>query len=219
MVPAGRASLIIANNPIFITLCAAIFFREPLSTRKVAGVLVSVCGAVLAISKGDPASLFEGGVGRGDGFMFCCVLSWVTYTLVGKAVLAKLSPLVTVTYSALIGTLGLGLPVMASGRLAQLGQYSLVNWLSMAYLGIFGTVIGFIWYYEGIQAIGAAKSSLFINVVPLSAIVMAYLFLGEPMTFSLVSGTLLVVAGVYLTTAPGKQAGLSATMAIRGGPS
>ncbi len=218
LVPAGRASLIIANNPIIIAIGAAIFFREPLGARKVTGVLVSVCGAILAISKGDPASLFEGGVGLGDGFMFCCVLSWVTYTLVGKAVLTGLSPLVTVTYSALIGTLGLGLPVLAGGGLGQMGRYSLVSWLSLAYLGIFGTVIGFIWYYEGIKAIGAAKASLFINVVPLSAMVMAYLFLGEPMTFSLVSGTLLVVAGVYLTSTPGRRASLSAKMAVRSGP-
>lgn len=205
LVLAGRASLIIANNPIMITLFAALFFREPLSARKIIGVFVSVSGAVIAISKGDPASLLRGGLGLGDGLIFCCVLSWVAYTLVGKAVLTGLTPLVTVTYSALIGTLGLGVPALTAGLLGRVGQFSPVSWLSLAYLGIFGTVIGFIWYYEGVRTIGATRASLFINFVPLGAIVMAYLILGEPMTLSLVTGTLLVVGGVYLTSVPGRK--------------
>lgn len=205
LVPAGRASVIIANNPILITLFAALIFREPLNGRKITGVLISVCGAVIAISKGDPGSLLRGGLGWGDVLIFCCVLSWVAYTLVGKAVLGDLSPLVAVAYSALIGTLGLGVPALGAGLLGQMGGYSLGSWMSLAYLGIFGTVVGFIWYYEGIRAIGAARASLFINFVPLGAIVMAFLFLGEPLTLSLVTGTLLVVSGVYLTSMPARQ--------------
>jgi drug/metabolite transporter (DMT)-like permease len=202
LVSAGRASVIIANNPIMITLFAAFIFREPLNARKVIGVLVSVSGAIVAISKGDPASLFQGGLGWGDGMIFCCVLSWVAYTLVGKAVLAGLSPLVAVTYSALIGTLGLGGAALGTGLLGGMAGYDLVNWLSLGYLGVFGTVIGFIWYYEGVRAIGAARASLFINFVPLGAMGMAFVLLGEPVTLSLVAGTLLVISGVYLTSAP-----------------
>jgi drug/metabolite transporter (DMT)-like permease len=94
---------------------------------------------------------------------------------------------------------------MGAGLLERVGTFSLVNWLSLAYLGIFGTVIGFIWYYEGIRAIGAGRASLFINFVPLGAILMGYLFLGEPVTLSLVAGTLLVVGGVYLTSITPKK--------------
>jgi drug/metabolite transporter (DMT)-like permease len=203
LVSAGRASVIIANNPIIITLFAALLFREALSTRKVIGVLVSVGGAVIAISKGDPASLLRGGLGWGDALIFCCVLSWVAYTLVGKAVLTGLSPLVTVTYSACIGTVGLGVPALGAGLLTRMGDFTMTSWLSLAYLGIFGTVVGFIWYYEGVRTIGAARASLFINFVPLGAIVMAFLILGEPVTISLVTGAFLVVSGVYLTSLPG----------------
>ncbi|MDJ0781023.1 MAG: DMT family transporter [Desulfosarcinaceae bacterium] len=218
LVPAGRASVIIATNPIIITLSAALLFREPLSTRKLTGVVVSVCGAVIAISKGHPASLMQGGLGWGEVLIFCCVLSWVVYTLVGKAILGDLSPLVAVTYAALFGTIGLGIPALGAGLLAQVGGYSLVNWLSLAYLGVFGTVVGFIWYYEGVRAIGAARASLFINFVPLGAIVMAFGLLGEPVTLSLVAGTLLVVCGVYLTSTPGRKDAIAAEDPVRREP-
>jgi drug/metabolite transporter (DMT)-like permease len=56
-----------------------------------------------------------------------------------------------------------------------------------------------VWYYEGIQKIGPTKAGLFINVVPLSAVVMAYFLLNEPMTLSLLVGTVLVSAGIFLT--------------------
>jgi drug/metabolite transporter (DMT)-like permease len=199
-ITAGRASVIIAINPILITLFAAVIFREPINRYKFLGVVVSVCGAVIAISQGHPASLLKGGLGWGDAFIFCCVLSWVAYTLVGKAVLGGLSPLVAVAYSAFIGAIGLGVPALGAGLVGRMAGFSVTNWLSLAYLGIFGTVVGFIWYYEGIRAIGAGRASLFINFVPLGAIAMGYLVLGEPVTLSLVAGTLLVVGGVYLTS-------------------
>jgi drug/metabolite transporter (DMT)-like permease len=71
--------------------------------------------------------------------------------------------------------------------------------LGIFYLGIFGTVVGFVWYYEGIKKIGPTKASLFINFVPVSAVILAFLILDEPITLSLFIGTILVCAGVYLT--------------------
>ena len=69
----------------------------------------------------------------------------------------------------------------------------------MGQLGFFGTVAGFVWYYEGIQKIGPTKAGLFINFVPVSAVILAFFVLREPMTTSLLLGTLLVVTGVFLT--------------------
>jgi drug/metabolite transporter (DMT)-like permease len=77
--------------------------------------------------------------------------------------------------------------------------YPAVAWLGLGYLAIFGTVLGFLWYYEGIQAIGATRASLFINFVPVSAVLMAFVILGEPLTFALLAGAALVTGGVFLT--------------------
>jgi drug/metabolite transporter (DMT)-like permease len=60
-------------------------------------------------------------------------------------------------------------------------------------------VRGFVWYYEGIKKIGPTKAGLFINVVPLSAVVLAFFLLNEPLTLSLLIGTVLVSTGIYLT--------------------
>jgi drug/metabolite transporter (DMT)-like permease len=198
LVTAGRASVIIANNPIIITGFSALFFKETLSTTKIAGILISVSGAVIAISGGNPLALFAGGIGVGDLYIFGCVLSWSAYSLIGKQVMRDLSPLVAVAYSAAVGVLALLIPACMEGMLVAVPGYSLLDWGNLVYLGVFGTVLGFVWYYEGIQVIGPSRASLFINFVPISAIFLAHIILNEPLTVSLLLGGTLVITGVTL---------------------
>jgi drug/metabolite transporter (DMT)-like permease len=199
LIEAGRASIIIANNPIFIALMSALIFRDRLNLLKVAGILISVSGAVTVITRGELLAGLGGGFGRGELFIFGCVASWVAYSLLGKSVMSELSPLVAVTYSSLIGAGCLFFPAAMEG-LWDSGSYSLAAWISVFYLGVFGTVLGFVWYYEGIKRIGPVRAGLFINFVPISAVLLGFLILDEPLTVSLLIGAVLVSSGVYLAT-------------------
>ena len=67
-------------------------------------------------------------------------------------------------------------------------------------------MLGFVWYYEGIKRIGAVRAGLFINFVPISAVLLAFLILDEPLTVSLLIGAVLVSSGVYLTTLGSRRA-------------
>lgn len=199
LISAGRASLIIANNPVFITLFAALIFKEKLSWLKAGGILLSVTGALIVISKGDPAALLRGGVGWGEILIFGCVASWVAYSLIGKTIMKDLSPLAAVTYSALIGTAALFIPAVAEGMMREIPLYTVLDWVCISYLGVFGTVLGFVWYYEGIKALGPTRAGQFINFVPVCAILLAFFILGEPITWSLLVGAGFVITGVSLT--------------------
>lgn len=199
IIEAGRASLIIATCPIFITLCSAIFLKEKIDVVKALGIVISVCGAVIVISKGNINRIFEGGLGQGEFYIFCCVLSWVAYSLIGKSVMNNLSPLASVSYSAVVGAVALFVPAFFEGLLRNIPSQSAVDWLCISYLGVFGTVVGFVWYYQGVKRIGPTKAGLFINFVPISAILCAFFILTEPITISLAVGAVLVISGVYLT--------------------
>lgn len=199
IIHAGRASVIIASNPVFIAFFASYLFKEKLSLAKFAGIIISVTGAVVVISRGNPLEIFEGSAGLGEVFIFFCVMSWVAYSLIGKAVMKDLSPLVSVAYSSVVGAIGLSIPAYLEGILQHFSHYTKMEWLGIFYLGFFGTVLGFVWYYEGIRAIGATKASQFINFVPISGVLLAFFLLAEPITPSLVVGTLMVCTGVYLT--------------------
>ena len=113
----------------------------------------------------------------------------------------SLSPLAAVSGAAVIGVIMLSIPAWQSGMMMEMPLYRPVDWAAIFYLGFFGTVLGFVWYYDGIKAIGPARAGLFINFVPLSAIIMGFLLLGETVTASLAIGAVLVVSGVILTNA------------------
>ena len=205
IIDAGRAALIIALNPIFICLLSACFFKERLTILKVIGILISVSVAIVVISRGDFSGIFSGGLGQGELYILVCVLSWASYSVIGKVVMKELSPLVAVTWSTLIGTLLLLVPAFSEGLFNNIFSLSGLDWAAIFYLGFFGTVVGFVWYYEAIQIIGATRAGLFINFVPISAIILAFFLLDEPVTMSLLTGALLVSSGVYLTNLPSKK--------------
>ena len=198
---AGRAALIVATNPVLISLLSALFFKERLNGIKGSGICLSVLGAMIVISNGRIADLGSYRIGTGELLIAGCVLSWVAYSLIGKAVMAQLSPLTSVAYSAVIGTALLLPPALFSGLGREIFGYGVRDWMNLFYLGFFGTVIGFSWYYQGIERIGPTRASVFINFVPVSAIVLAALILKEQITISIVLGTVLVISGVYMTNA------------------
>jgi len=199
IIEASRASLIIATCPIFITIFSAIFLKEKINLIKALGIIISICGAIVVISKGNISRIFETGLGLGELYIFCCVLTWVAYSLIGKAVMRNLSPLASVSYSAIVGAVALFIPACFEGLIRDIGNQSMLDWSCICYMGIFATVIGFVWYYQGVQRLGPTKTGLFINFVPVFAILCAFIILHEPITISLVVGTALVISGVYLT--------------------
>jgi drug/metabolite transporter (DMT)-like permease len=205
LIEAGRASVIVANNPILIALLSAAFLGERLNFLKVIGILISVTGAVLAISRGDLPSVLRGGFGWGEINIFGCVASWVAYTLLGKKVMSQLSPLAAVSYSSFAGTVCLLPAAWAEGLWAG-WPYSVSDWANAFFLGFLGTVLAFVWYYQGIQRLGPVRTVLFINFVPIFAIIFAKILLGEPLTLSLAAGAILVSSGVYLTTLGSRRA-------------
>ena len=201
-IEAGRAALIIALNPMVISLGAVLLFGERLTLLQSSGLFISLAGALLVISNGHPVQLLSGGFGRGEAAILGCVVSWAAYSLIGRKVLAAMTPLSAVFYSALFGSLLL-LPVtMVDGTLPSPRSYLRSDWLALLYLGVCGTAIGFSLYYRAIRSIGSARSGVFINLVPLFSILLGWLMLGETIKSSVLAGGIILLIGVYLTNRP-----------------
>lgn len=203
-VDAGRAAVIIAMNPIGVAIGAALFFGEAMTRRKALGILLAVSGAVTAITHGNPLGLAGEAVSSGDLWISCCVLCWCAYSLLGKVAMRDLTPPAAVTWGSILGAAALLPFALAEGMIGSLGEYSATSWASVFYLGFFGTVLGFTWYYEGVNRIGASRAAVFINFVPVWGILLGWLMLGEGIDLSLAAGVVLVLSGVWLANRPGK---------------
>jgi drug/metabolite transporter (DMT)-like permease len=200
MVEASRAALIVPTNPAFTALFAAIFLRERLGAVRAVGVALSVAGALWVLARGNLFSLAELSFGTGELLLVLCIFLWSAYTLIGRVALSTLSPLALTAYVMLAGALPLSVP--AAQEHESLGRVTAEGWAAMAYLVVFGTVIPFLWFYEGVKKLGAARAAQFINLVPPLAVMQAILILDEPFTPALGTGMALVVAGLYLTNRP-----------------
>ena len=201
-VTASRASLIMALNPAVTLLGAAWLLREPLTRRNAVGIAVALLGVLVVLSHGRPLTLLNGDIGIGDVVLLGCPVSWALYTLLGKTMLKGLSPIAATTYAALTGTAMLGTVAAVTGDLG-VPTVSWRAWGAIAFVGFFSTAVAFVWFYEAVRSIGPARTSVFINLVPVSAITLGVLILGERVDVSIVAGGALIVFGVWLLNRPG----------------
>jgi drug/metabolite transporter (DMT)-like permease len=198
--PAGRSSVVVAMTPTVVSVASIIFFKDRFSLLRILGLMVALFGVSWAISGGDLASLLRGEIGRGDLYIFGAMLSWATFSVVGKVILRELAPRLAITYACLIGTVALAVPAVLEGGLVGVPQYSLKMWLSLAYLGLMGTVLAFILYYQAIKSIGPSKTAVFINLVPIWAMILSTIVLRERVTLPIMLGAAMVIGGVFLTS-------------------
>ncbi len=200
LVEASRAALIVPTNPAFTALFAALFLRERLGRMRALGILLCVAGALWVLCRGDPRAFASLELGPGELLLVLCIFMWSAYTLLGSVALSSLSPLALTAYVMLAGSLPVAVPAWLEQE--SLAGVTWQGWAAMAYLVVFGTVIPFLWFYEGVKALGAARAAQFINLVPPLALAESVLLLGEPFTPALLVGAALVVAGLYLTNRP-----------------
>jgi drug/metabolite transporter (DMT)-like permease len=134
----------------------------------------------LVLCGGDPGALFHGGLGSGDLCILGCVACWAAYTLAGRAVMARVSPLSAVTWSCLLGGAFLFPPAFFGGLAADMARAGPADWLHLLFFGIMATGYGFFWYYEGIKTIGASRAGVYINLVPVVAVLLGFWPWGRP---------------------------------------
>ncbi len=198
-VTAGRAALIVACIPVCIAASSALLFRERFGPQRIAGTLLSLAGVAVIISDGAPWEMLRGGVSAGDLLILGCVASWTTYSLGGKAAMRSLSPLTCVTWSCVTGCVMLFAAALPQGLWQDVQRARVLDWLCIVYLGVLATGLAYYWYYKAIQVIGATRSGVFINLVPVFAVVFGYLLLGEVLHLSLLAGGAMAISGVWLT--------------------
>lgn len=195
-IEAGRTALFVSLSPILTILVMRIFFQERLSQINYLGVCLALIGTLIVVIKGEFFAAFTQSFGMGEIMMCGAVLSWVIYTICFKQTQAP--ALTMTTYSVLWGTGFLLLSAWPELRSSGLMDISWSSWLSILYLGAFGTVLAFIWYAEAIHRIGASRTIVFNNLVPVFAVLLAFLILKEPITWSMLLGGSLSFIGVIL---------------------
>ena len=194
LVPASHGALLVALNPIMVMLFSSWRYGEKIKTTSIAGMLISMIGVALVISRGNLLELFSS-FQWGDAFMLGCPVTWAMYTLAGKDALKTTTPLQASAWASLTGCAMLLLfagtetfPDFVPGKV----------WIALAYLGIIGTVLAFVWYYEGVVKLGVTKTAIFNNLVPVFALILSVFILKEQVHMYTYIGGAFVICGVVI---------------------
>jgi drug/metabolite transporter (DMT)-like permease len=199
---AANAAILQAATPVLVALGARAYLGERLRRRQQAGVAVSALGVLVVVTDGRLWTLRLQDLRAGDFITLAGLVAWMTYTVYGKRVITTHSPAVTTTAAYVAGTCVLVAEAALTAPLFPRPVLTSVRaWTVVVYHALFGAV-AHIWWYRAVDRVGASRAAVFMNVTPIVGVVMAASLLQEPVGIWEVLGTLLVLAGVTLTTAP-----------------
>jgi drug/metabolite transporter (DMT)-like permease len=195
---ATNAGLLNSTVPVFILLISWLALREPLSLRQGAGVLLSLLGVVVIIAHGDMGMLLALRFNLGDMLLLIAMVLWATYT-----VLLRWNPVRMSTGASLAAMILFGLPplaVMYGVELASGARLTLTSSgaATLAYFGIFPSVLAYLFYNRGVVEIGANRAGVFVHLVPVFGFFLSAIFLDEPPGIYHAIGVVFVFCGIWL---------------------
>jgi drug/metabolite transporter (DMT)-like permease len=196
LVPTGRTVVLAYTTPLWVTPGAALFLREPLTARRVVGVLVGLAGLVtlfnpLTFDWGDRAVVW------GNLAILAGALLWAASILHIRAHRWRSTPFALIPWETLLATLLLAPIALATGAPTE------VTWtpsftLLLLYLGIVGTAVAYWAVATASRLLPAVTTSLGLLATPVVSAVTAGLWLGEPLTLQLLIAITLVLGGVAI---------------------
>jgi drug/metabolite transporter (DMT)-like permease len=197
---ASNAVLLQLATPVMVAIGARVYLRERLRPLQWAGVACSAAGVGLIITKGSWRTVMHLDLRPGDFLLLAAQVGWAAYTIYGKRVLARHSPVVATTTAYILGSLMLlPLPFLTARFFPAPDFSSTVAWGVVGYQAILGS-IAHIWWYEAVHAVGPSRAAVFMNLQPLVGVLLAWAMLGERIAASGILGGAAVLTGVALTT-------------------
>lgn len=192
----SNAALIIGATPVAVAVLSSALGREHIGRIHWAGAAISVLGIYFVVGRG---ASFGGATLKGDLLIMVSVVCWSAYTLGAGRLIARHSPLYVTGMTMAIG--GVPYVLLATPGLLRLDWTAppAWTWVALVLSALFALGAAYLIWYTAVQKIGAARTSIYSNVVPIVAMAVAALWLGEPLTRTKVIGATAVLGGVLLT--------------------
>ena len=195
-IPAGDSALLIATTPVMTALLAMATGADSPNRVKLVGAIVSFLGVATVIIAGQGLNL--GASVGGDLLTLAAAACWAIYTVRGATILRRQTALMTTTWAVVAGTLfmaPIGIAQMATADLSAIGP-SMV--LSVIYAGTLAAGVPNVVVFHGVKLLGPTRISALQTLVPALAVLLAVIFLGEPIRPAQLIGGVIILAGVAL---------------------
>ena len=199
MTSASNTAIIIAITPVFIAFLSSVLKHEKLNVAAWIGIVTCFLGFYFVMSE-QPGSFSFGPTGvKGDLMILAGTVCWAVYTVLAKPLLSEMSALKLTTFTMVTGTIFF-LPFAARDMVSlEYDRIGIGAWASLAFSGLFALAICYVIWYASVKRVGNSRTAIYDNLVPIVSVLFAFVILDERITILQGVGTLVILAGVYLT--------------------
>jgi drug/metabolite transporter (DMT)-like permease len=193
---ASQGALVYALSPGAVALAAVLGLQEPLSKRRIVGIILSIAGAALVVASGEidrsaPRPL------AGALCMLAGVVAWAIYTVIAKR-LAGADQIVVIAWVSIIG-MAMLLPLAIVELLqSPTPRLTFEGGLGMLYLGAVASAVAYVVYSRVLRELDASLVGAYFTLDPIVGVVSAVIFLGEVLRPGQVGGGVIALVGMWL---------------------
>ena len=201
----ANSSLIFGCTPVAVAIMSSIAGHDRLTAARWAGAGLSFTGIYTLVglrAEVSSATLL------GDAMIFGAMLCWSLYSVAAQPLLRRHSPLVITGWAMITGTavyLAFAIVPMLKTDWAAISAFS---WGLMAGSALLALAFSYIVWYTAVQKIGSARTAIYSNLTPIVAMIVAALWLGEPIARTQLLGAGLILSGIALTRMAGRTANI-----------
>ncbi|MFY0784110.1 DMT family transporter [Peribacillus simplex] len=192
---ATNVGLISTLNMISIAIFSFFFLKERINILQMFSMFFSLFGVILVLSKGNIDLFLSLRFNTGDLYMMAAVCVWGIYSVCSKWAMLTTTPMMSTLYSGIFGLLVI-LPFNFSNFAVSNINTSFIQ--SILYTGVISTVACMVLWNIGVQKLGTTTSGIFLNFNPIFTAILAFLLLGEKMTWVQGIGSCIVIIGCYM---------------------
>ena len=189
---AGNAAILLATTPVWTTLFATLLGQERPPMATWLGIVATLGGMVLVVAGGSRSLDLRSESLVGDLMMIGAAVVWSAYTVGGRDLTRRYGALRVTAWTLWIGTVGLvamGIPHLAR---TQLMEVSWMAWAGVSYAGAYTL------WYAAVRRLGSSSTAIYSNLVPVVALGVAWVWLGEVPTWIQLVGAVAVIAGITI---------------------
>jgi len=202
LAPATDGAIIVPGlAPVFSVLLGWAFLREGISRSAVLGLLLAFAGLVAVV---DPSGSVDSDRLAGAALFVAGAVCWGVYSLIGRPATARFGAVTSTLFATATGTAMLIPFSVAERGWEDRGEASADGWLPIGYLAVFGTVLAFVFFYEGVSRIGPARATAFTLLIPIVGVLSSVVILDEDVGVSTALGAIAVLAGLWVIQRPGR---------------
>ncbi len=199
-IPSGLASILNATTPLFTVLVMAAAGDEKLHARRVVGIVTGLIGVIILHGQDlhgqDPG--FQSGEGVGILLCLAAAFSYGLSALYARRKLSNSPPLATATFQLLASALMMAIVAAVFERPWQLAMPGVTTWLAMIGLSALSTALAYIVFFQVLRRSGSTNVMLVTLLIPVTAILLGYLVLGESISLREIIGALVIGSALLL---------------------